>query len=226
MTIDFSFGRLAGQFDAHIDASVPGRSDLLTICRDLSSRFIQDRTKVIDVGCTTGRLLEIIHDHNKSRGRHVQYVGLEIEEAFKSQFKHRSPRLRFKLADVRTYPRMENASLVLSIFTLQFIRHADKAAVLNRLFNALVPGGALIIAEKTLAESSRFQDALTFPFYDRKLASGFSETQLLEKERQLRGQMTLFTESELRSQLFRAGFDELQTIWSYFPFIAVAAVKL
>jgi hypothetical protein len=60
-----------------------------------------------------------------------------------------------------------------------------------------VPGGALMIAEKILATTARFQDALTFPDYDFKQEQGFSAAEILEKERQLRGQMTLGTAKEI-----------------------------
>jgi tRNA (cmo5U34)-methyltransferase len=86
-------------------------------------------------------------------------------------------------------------------------------------------GGAVIIAEKVLATNSRFQDALTFPYYDGKLQNGFSPQEILDKERSLRGQMTLWTEAELKAALCESGFREVQLIWANFPFVALLAVK-
>ena len=80
----------------------------------------------------------------------------------------------------------------------------------------MVEGGALIIAEKTLAVSARQQDALMGPYYDYKLEQGFSEKELLDKARSLRGQMTLWTEAELKRSLRQVGFQEIQPIWRNF----------
>jgi tRNA (cmo5U34)-methyltransferase len=113
---------------------------------------------------------------------------------------------------------------VFSIFTVQFLPEADKLPLLHRMYEALLPGGALIIAEKILASSARLQDALTFPFYDRKLRY-FSAEDILDKERKLRGQMTLWSEGELKSRLNAIGFSEIQNFWTGFPFMAIVAVK-
>ena len=80
-------------------------------------------------------------------------------------------------------------------------------------------------AIKPLADTSRLQDALAFPYYDRKLAEGFSEKDLLDKERSLRGQMTLWTEAELRSTLREVGFREIEPIWRNFLFVGFLALK-
>lgn len=97
--------------------------------------------------------------------------------------------------------------------------------MLRRIYNGLVEGGALIIAEKTLAENARLQDALTFPYYDYKLAKGFTPKQILDKERSLRGQMTLWSETELGAALADSGFRQIQTFWKTMIFVGVLAIK-
>jgi tRNA (cmo5U34)-methyltransferase len=120
---------------------------------------------------------------------------------------------------------MENASLVISKFTVQFIPPMDKRALLRRIHDSLVEGGALMIAEKTLADTARLQDAVTFSYYDHKLERGFTAEQILHKERQLRGQMTCMSEAELRDSLRQAGFTEIERIWGEAPFAAFLALK-
>ena len=115
-------------------------------------------------------------------------------------------------------------SYVTSLFTLQFIPEPDKLPVLERIHAGLRPGGALLIAEKELASSARLQDVLTFPYYDFKRKS-FRADEILDKERSLRGQMTLWSEEELRSHLAEVGFKEMEPIWDRFPFIAFLALK-
>ena len=76
--------------------------------------------------------------------------------------------MSFLACDARTYEGFDNISLATSHFTIQFIRPVDKLPLLNRIHTGLVEGGALIIAEKTLAETPRFQEAATFDYYDYK----------------------------------------------------------
>jgi tRNA (cmo5U34)-methyltransferase len=128
------------------------------------------------------------------------------------------------VGDVRTYP-FENVSLACSLFTVQFVRPVDKLPLLRRIHDGLVEGGALIIAEKTLAESPRFQDALTSTYHEYKRERGFSPEQILDKQRRLRGHMTLWTETELKAQLSLAGFHEINLLWDRLMFVGMVALK-
>lgn len=224
---DFSFSDHAPKFDSHIGASIPGYKDgLLPTCVALSRRFVQPTTTVVDVGCSTGHLLAAIRRENRAARPDVSYVGIDSEPNFGCHWsRRRAKNLAFEVCDARTYNGYADASLVLSLFTVQFLRPIDKRPLLRRIYDGLVEGGALIIAEKTLAENSRLQDALTFPYYDYKLKRGFTSDNILDKERCLRGQMTLWTETELGSALSQAGFSQLQTIWKSFVFVGVLAIK-
>ena len=133
--------------------------------------------------------------------------------------------LRFEVCDARSYQGFENVSSAFSIFTVQFIRPRDKAALLLSIYDGLVEGGALFIAEKTLAETPRLQDAMLTPYYDRKLEEKFSPTEILDKARALYGSMTLWTEAELRSKLTEAGFREITPVWRSFQFVGLVALK-
>jgi tRNA (cmo5U34)-methyltransferase len=224
---DFSFGDNAPKFDTHIDCSIPGRKDwLLPTCVALSRRFVQADTAVIDVGCSTGRVLAAIRRENQACRFGVRYVGIDCEPNFLEHWKrYRAKDLAFEICDARTYAGFKDVSLALSLFTIQFLRPSDKGPVLRRIYNGLVEGGALIIAEKTLAENARLQDALTFPYYDYKLAKGFTPEQILDKERSLRGQMTLWSETELGAALTDSGFRQIQTFWKTLTFVGVLAIK-
>jgi tRNA (cmo5U34)-methyltransferase len=180
----------------------------------------------VDIGCSTGHLLSSIRRANQAARPDIQYFGIDIEPGFTVHWNRlRARNLNFEVRDARTYRGFVDLSLALSLFTIQFIRPADKIPTLKRIYDGLVEGGALFIAEKTLAETARLQDALTFPYYDYKLGKGFSPEHILDKERSLRGQMTLWTETELRAALSQVGFREIEPIWRSFMFVGFLALK-
>jgi tRNA (cmo5U34)-methyltransferase len=223
---DFSFGNHAPTFDTHIRSSIPGYKDLLRTCVRLSRRFVQPGTAVIDVGCSTGHLTISIRKENQSARPNVTYAGIDCEPGFSPHwFKPKAKNVSFEACDARLYGGFRNASLVCSLFTVQFIREPDKLPLLRRIHKGLVEGGALIIAEKTLAETARLQDAVTFPYYDYKRERGHSPQDILDKERSLRGQMTLWSEAELRTALRSAGFREIEPIWRNLMFVGFVALK-
>lgn len=226
MTIQkFNFGDRAPTFDAHISSSIPGLNLLGEQCVKLSRRFIQDGSTVIDVGCSTGKLLDAVRRYNIKARSSVRYVGIDIEPKFQDQWdRRRGANLHFEVGDIREFSDYRSLSLAISAFTLQFLPEPDKMPLLRRLHSGLRDGGATIIAQKALASTARLQDALTFPFYDHK-AKYFSAEDILRKEQELRGQMTLWSEDELRSKLREVGFREIELIWASFPFIAMLALK-
>jgi tRNA (cmo5U34)-methyltransferase len=154
----------------------------------------------------------------------VQYDGIDSEPSFEPHWSTlRGPELTLRVADCRDY-KYENISFAVALFIVQFLPPKDKVPFLRSLYSGMLPGSGLVIAEKVYAETGRMQDALTFPYYDQKLAH-FTADEILDKERSLRGQMTLWTEAELRTNLQLVGFRDLELVWASFPFIAILALK-
>jgi tRNA (cmo5U34)-methyltransferase len=224
--VDFSFQDHAKDFDSHISRSIPGYRELVRTCVRLSRRFVQPGTTVIDVGCSTGHLLASTQEDNQSARPDVNYVGIDCVSDFGVHWDQLgNENVRFEVCDARSYAGFKNVSLAYGLFMIQFVRPADKMHLLQRIHDGLVDGGAFIIAEKTLADTARLQDALAFPYYDYKLEQGFSEKELLDKERSLRGLMNLWTETELKKALRLVGFREIEPIWRNFSFIGILALK-
>ena len=228
MTVaDFSFAEQALEFDEHIRASIPGYERLCWWTEKLSRRFVQNGTRVVDVGCATGALTKSIRDANQPSRPAVDYLGIDIEEGFDRHWrKHRRDNLRFEVRDALAFEGFEDMSMAISVFTLQFIPERHKTSLLRHLYDGLVDGGALLIAEKTLARSSALQELITFTYYDYK-RQAFTAEQILDKERRLRGLMTPWTKARLVEALVAVGFRvlDLESFWQEGPFMAFLAQK-
>jgi tRNA (cmo5U34)-methyltransferase len=231
---DDFFAKLAPDFRRHIEASIPDYKTLIRDCVRHSVSFVQPGTHVYDVGCATGHLLVRVRRANRKVHGGVLYHGIDNEPAFIPEWdkhpkhwnKYQVQDLSFELRDAcDTHYSFRRASLILSIFTVQFLPPQEKAAVLARFHGGLVPGGALFIAEKTLAETPRLQARLTSDHLDYKRGAGFTPEQILDKDRALQGLMTTWTEMELREALTTAGFRELTPFWRGSFFVGYLALK-
>ena len=163
----FTFATSEEGFDNHIDKSVRGYSHLWGDILNLSKYFVEDYTQVVDMGCSSGKLLKGMIEQNNKNIPHAQYTGIEIEEDFFGDYSHDEEKyhqLNYFRGDVREFD-FQNCSLVTSIFTLQFMSKKDRLSVVEKIYEGLNDGGAYIFAEKTICENALVQDMLTFNYF-------------------------------------------------------------
>jgi len=223
--LEFSFAAFAGNFDLHIRQSIRGYDDLISDCLSLSAYFVEEGTTVLDIGCSAGTFLKKLRDLNHHRAPDGSYVGVEVEEQFSVHWQ--APKdIDFVLGDIRNFAFPADCSFITSIFSLQFISEKERQTILRNVFNCLVPGGAFVLAEKTLSPCAKLQDMLTALHYDFK-RQYFTEAEILEKERSLRSLMKPWTERKIIRCLREAGFqlNRIQCFWKNHNFISLLALK-
>ena len=223
---DFTFAHRKEGFDTHIEKSIRGYSDLVNDVISLSRYFLEDFTNVVDIGCSTGKMLESMQDNNKDFAPMAEYIGVENAEGFRDSMKERVNRdnhLDLVFNDIRDYT-FENCSLITSLFTLQFMPKRDRQEVIEKIYDGLNPDGAFIFAEKIVAENSRIQEMMTFNFYDFK-RKNFSTDDIMDKEKTLRSMLKPNTWEELVDMLNTAGFHTIQPFWQNHMFMGAVVIK-
>ena len=222
----FTFATSEEGFDTHIDQSVRGYSNLWTDVLKFSEYFVEDGTCVVDIGCSTGKLLKSMKEQNDKFAPKCFYKGIEIEEDFFPKLIDEE-NLKFWKGDVRSFDWVTgavNCSLVTSIFSLQFMPKTNRQQIIDRIYEALVKGGAFIFSEKIFSIDSQLQEMMQFCYYDYK-RQFYSAEELLDKEVNLRHMMKPLTYSELLEMVEKAGFESVQPFWQNFNFVGVIAIK-
>jgi tRNA (cmo5U34)-methyltransferase len=219
----FSFTNFADGFDEHIDRSIRGYSLLRDDIVSISRYFVENDTTVVDIGCSQGTLIRRIRETNTQAPKAV-YYGLDVNRAFRKHW--RSDRnLKYLVEDVRSWDGMKNMSLAVSLFTFQFIPERDRLALMKKIYDNLVEGGAFVFSEKVFSMNSKIQNMMEFLYYDYK-KQNFTEKEILDKEQELRHLAKLTNEDLLIKQLLSIGFRGIQVFWRNFNFIGVIAMKL
>ena len=230
---DFTFAHREEGFDEHIEKSIRGYEHLLEDIIGLSRYFVEDDTYVYDLGCSTGKMTQRLIEANNDHCTMANWVGVEIADGFQVDLAKRKGEIDnsnlkyetvfFDHEDIRD-THIHNASLVTSIFTLQFMPKRDREQVIKKIYNGLNCGGAFIFSEKTICENATFQDMLTFNYYDYKRKS-FDTEDIMNKERTLRHMMKPNTWKELTEMIYNAGFKDVQPFWRNHMFVGAIAVK-
>ena len=163
----FTFATRDEGFDNHINQSIRHYSDLWDDVHSMSQYFVEDYTNVVDIGCSTGKLLKAMIAQN-TFAPEASYIGVEVEPDFYDildEDERNILNLHYEKNDIRSF-HFNNCSLVTSIFTLQFMPQRDRQDVINSIYEGLHRGGAFIFAEKTVSESARIHEIRTFTYYD------------------------------------------------------------
>lgn len=224
MNNDFSFADVKN-FDDHINKSIRGYSDLIADVENLGEYFIQPNTDVIDIGCSTGKLLKRMAD--KSLLQRVEYIGIEREENFWEDMDGNSAdNIKFFKDDIANFefPDHQHISFAQSIFTLQFLGSETRDKVVQNVYNGLIDGGGFVSAEKVYSDCGRMQDIKTSLYYQYK-NEHFSYDEIFEKEKSLRSMMNLKNINEVIPYYYNMGFSKVETFWQSHNFVSVICVK-
>jgi tRNA (cmo5U34)-methyltransferase len=149
---EFTFDQsVVDVFPDMIARSVPGYASVLSLIEQLTARFAQPATHLYDLGCSLGSACHLIRLHApKDCVLHaVDNSPAMIERltaSLDADLSHDGCPVQIHLADVMDMP-LSQASFVVLNWTLQFIAPAQRLELLQRIFDGMTTGGALLMSE-------------------------------------------------------------------------------
>jgi tRNA (cmo5U34)-methyltransferase len=225
-------GNVPKTFDEHVSKSVPLYHEGHDLICDLSDFFVHDNSVVYEIGCSTGTLLLKLADQNSCKEK-VKYVGIDIEEAMVSTAQEKlasKDNMSNKedvifVTDDLVSIELEPSCFIVCYYTIQFINPSVRQQVINKIYESLSWGGALLLFEKVRGADARFQDILTALYTDYKLRKGYTPDDIVSKSRSLKGVLEPFSSKGNFELLARAGFTDINSVQRYICFEGILAIK-
>lgn len=217
-------GEIPKHFQDHVRKSVPLYVEGHDIVLKLSDFFLSESSICYELGCSTGELIQKIATRNAKRA--IRAIGIDIERdmiAYARAYWTGTP-VTFVHADIVDMD-FEPCDLVVSYYTMQFIRPRARQIVFDHIYESLNWGGALLLFEKVRAADARFQDIMTSIYTDYKLAQGYEPIEILTKARSLKGVLEPFASDANIEMMRRAGFQDIMTVVKYLCFEGFLAIK-
>lgn len=226
---DFSFDeRVAEVFPDMIQRSVPGYSNIIATIGMLAKRFIQPNTQAFDLGCSLGAATLSMRRNIDVEG--VRLIAVDNSAAMIERCRRHIDAFRSDTpvdiieGDIRQV-KIENASMVVLNFTLQFLPPDDRQALLNHIYAGLRPGGALVLSEKFSFADQTIGDLLFDMHLDFKRANGYSELEISQKRSALENVMLTDSVETHKARLQQAGFEHAEVWFQCFNFGSMLAIK-
>ncbi len=225
---NFAFdSQVADVFDDMIRRSVPGYAMTLSLLGIIAQRYAQPQTRIYDLGCSLGAGIVAMAPAVVSN---VHFVGIDNSQAMLDRCQQNVARLQptrqaeLHCQDIQETP-IENASIVVLNFTLQFIPKERREALLARIRQGLTPGGILVLSEKIQFEDDRIQNNMTDLHHDFKRANGYSDLEIGQKRAALEKVLVPETLATHQTRLQRSGFSRSETWLQCFNFASLLAFK-
>lgn len=226
LNANWSFsGDVPKNFDIHVGKSVPMYAEGHNLVCRLSDFFLSDSSICYEIGSSTGELTKKIAHHNNHKK--IKLIGIEpifeMVEVANEKCKEIS-NISFITDDILNVD-LEKSDLIVSYYTVQFIKPRVRQAVFDKIYKSLNWGGAFVLFEKVRACDARFQDIMTALYTDYKLEQGYTEKEIVSKTRSLKGVLEPFSTQGNLDLLKRAGFVDITSVFKYVSFEGFLAIK-
>lgn len=219
---------VANVFTDMIQRSVPGYGTILSMIGDMAERFAQDNSTCYDLGCSLGAATLAMRHRIKATDCNI--IAVDNSAAMVSRCQQAieqdlSPiAVDIKHQDIQS-TLIDNASMVVLNFTLQFIEPKDRQALIDRIYNGLKPGGILLLSEKIEFTDTDHQTLMTSLYHHFKRANGYSDMEIAQKRTALENVLITDSLDMHKQRLKAAGFRSADVWFQCFTFASMIAIK-
>lgn len=227
--VDFAFDeRVASVFPDMIRRSVPGYGDIIALLGLFAEQYAREGSTLYDLGCSLGAATLSLR--RRITAANCRIVAIDNAAAMVERCRENvagdlSPTpVEVHCTDIRDVT-IENASVVVLNFTLQFLPPEERLTLLQKIRQGMLPGGVLVLSEKLRfsdEESQRFQERMHLAF---KRANGYSEMEISQKRQALEKVLIPDTLAQHRERLTEAGFSRVEPWFQAFNFASIAAFR-
>ncbi len=226
---DFAFDATTVRvFDNMVSRSVPFYGEIQRMTAELAGEFAVPGTRVYDLGCSTATTLMA---PESPLDPSIEFVGYDNAPDMPERARQKpatlpsSRRRDVRLADLHQPFTIENASVTVMLFTLQFVRPLHRGRVIRTIAEGTRKQGALILAEKVIEGDTLFNRLFIDKYYEMKRRHGYSDMEISRKREALENVLVPYRIEENRDLLLDCGFTKFQEFFRWYNFAGMIAVK-
>jgi len=216
---------VAAVFDDMLERSVPFYKESQKITEFFALKNLNENGVLYDLGCSTASLLLNIH---RSLDVNAELIGLDNSEAMLAQAKRKCEAYGAKVdvlnADILDFDYKE-ADVIISNYTLQFIRPLVREELVKKIASSLKKEGVFIFSEKVISHHSKLNKDLIECYYDFKKEQGYSEYEIMQKREALENVLVPYSEEENIKMAFNCGFSHCEVVFRWANFCTFIAIK-
>ncbi len=215
--------KVVSVFPDMIKRSVPGYDTILKGIAMFAMKHVTQNSHVYDLGASLGAVSLTIDQAVGDKELNIHAI--DISDAMihgLNQLLESQPTNNNVLVEQQDLSQtsINNASMVVSNFTLQFIDPALRGDAVKNIYQGLNEGGVFVLSEKV-----KSSDALIDAYHGYKKINGYSDREIARKRQALEDTLLPDTVSEWKTRLTEAGFTQIEVWFRAFNFVSFVCVK-
>ena len=226
---DFAFDQTVVRvFPDMIKRSVPGYSTIIAMTGVIAERYAQKSSNCYDLGCSLGASTLSIRQQLEDKECNI--IAVDNSDAMISHCKiliaqdqHTTP-VELIQDDILNI-HINNASVVVLNFTLQFLAPECRQSLLTTIYNGMRDGGVLLLSEKIHFDDPHLQTLNTDLHHSFKSANGYSDMEISQKRTSLENVLVTESIPMHQQRLKQIGFSSIDVWFQCFNFASLVAIK-
>ncbi|PHO08730.1 carboxy-S-adenosyl-L-methionine synthase CmoA [Malaciobacter canalis] len=216
---------VASVFDDMLNRSIPFYKQMQELTINFALNYLKEADTVYDLGCSTAStLIEL----GKQSNVDLNLVGIDNSSAMLSRASKKCKAfgidIKLKNEDLLDTS-YDNAKLVISNYTLQFIRPLQREKLIKKIYDSLKDDGIFIFSEKVISSNKVLNKQCIDTYYDFKKKQGYSEFEISQKREALENVLIPYTDDENKKMILDAGFSHCEVLFKWVNFATFIAIK-
>ncbi len=212
-------------FDDMLNRSIPFYKQMQDLSINFGLQYLKNNDKVYDLGCSTAStLIEL----NKLCKYNVNLIGIDNSEAMldKARKKCKAFGVNIKFYNIDLLDaNYTDAKLIISNYTLQFIRPLKREILVKKIYNSLKDDGVFIFSEKIISSNKILDKQYIEKYFNFKKTQGYSDFEIAQKREALENVLVPYTNEENISMVHNAGFEHCEILFKWLNFVTYIAIK-
>lgn len=224
---------VAEVFPDMLRRSIPGYAASIEAIGSLAARYVTDNSNCYDLGCSLGAATLAMRDGISASACNIIAVDnaaamvdrcREVLATGAAGDSEQSTSVEVVQADIED-TEIENASMVVMNYTLQFLDVAARDAIVKRIYDGMLPGGLFLLSEKVVDDDPYMEELLVDLHHEHKRRNDYSQLEISRKRAALENVLLPESVPTHRARLAAAGFARSAVWLRYFNFVSIVAIK-
>lgn len=222
---------VADVFPDMLRRSIPGYDASILAIGQLAARYVQPGTRCYDLGCSLGAAtLAMRRCISAADLPNCRIIAVDTAPAMTERCRaliaedDSATECLVEEADVRRVE-IENASMVVMNYTLQFLPVSERPSMIRRIYEGMNDGGVFVLSEKVADDDPEVDRLLIGLHHEFKRANAYSDLEISRKRSALENVLIPETTKTHLRRLTDAGFSHCGVWLRHFNFVSIVAIR-